>query len=415
METQALEQPDDSAMDVHLEPAASPANYVLMPFSDVDEEQIRKEWLKKKRPQKINPKRSTVQRRFMALIVNARNKQHNSESDEDEFTSSSLTELSIEASPATDNNEAIDEEPSDDDDDDEGTVDAAGEEKIDSNGYLLGGRSYICPVFRSPFRRNPDKLYILAAECCRYTGLGSSQALCNKYPSLRRYRLITREREILYDNLSLNRRVFNSPTVYMFKARPAFKEFGALLVKNGRHMVDDYCEANWQSRDAAGPVCLSGQVVANMEAYRAFKANYILVQQPTSFASTAVRSDRPPQVKMSKEMSKHFLRPFPVVGSSVELMVLVSERRQQRREFVRNLRADIESAAQPVVQPVEEPMVPKCEKAENDMDKKWDLVPIVIDDSSDGDSESNDDSESSEDSDSSKGGLEPIVIDDSSD
>ncbi|KAJ2454886.1 chromatin structure-remodeling complex subunit RSC7 [Coemansia sp. RSA 2337] len=410
METQSPLQPDDSAMDVHLEPAASSNNYVLMPFSDVDEDQIKTEWLMKKRPNKAKPKRSKVQRNFIALIAKAKYRQQNSESSDDESTNALSTELSDEANSA-DNNDIIDEEPSDDDGGDEGPVDAAGEEKVDGNGYLLGGRSYICPVFRSPCRRNPDTLYIPVAECCRYIGYGESKHLVKKHRSLRRYPLIKREREILYDNLSLNNQSFNSPAVYMVKARSAFKEFGALLVKNGRHIVDDYCEANWRSRDAYGPPCLSGQVVANMEIYRAFKANYMLVRPPTNYGSMASRLPRLPRIKMSEEMNRYFLRPFPVVGSSVELMLLVSERQQQRREFMRSLKADMQST----VQHMDEPVEPKCEKVESKIDRKLDLVPIVIDDSSEDGESSDDDDSSGDDDETSKGTLEPIVVDDSSD
>ncbi|KAJ2334425.1 hypothetical protein GGH92_008327, partial [Coemansia sp. RSA 2673] len=219
------------------------------------------------------------------------------------------------------------------------------------------------------------------------------------------------EREILYDNLSLNNQSFNSPAVYMVKARSAFKEFGALLVKNGRHIVDDYCEANWRSRDAYGPPCLSGQVVANMEIYRAFKANYMLVRPPTNYGSMASRLPRLPRIKMSEEMNRYFLRPFPVVGSSVELMLLVSERQQQRREFMRSLKADMQST----VQHMDEPVEPKCEKVESKIDRKLDLVPIVIDDSSEDGESSDDDDSSGDDDETSKGTLEPIVVDDSSD
>ncbi|KAJ2825152.1 chromatin structure-remodeling complex subunit RSC7 [Coemansia furcata] len=380
METRILEQPHDSALDVHSEPTAPQRRCVLMPFSDADVDQIVEEWLRKRKPRPAKRNPPTPQHKFMVLLAK-KAKQRTEENDEDESASSIIPGDSAseeEASPAVDNDEAIDEEPSDEDSDND-TLDADGEEKIDSNGYLLGGRSYICPVFRSPWRRNPDRLYIPATECCRFTGYPSTKKMFLKNRDLRQVRLTGSERDVLCDNLALSSRFAISRNTYMVRARSAFKVFGALLVKNGRHMVDDYCEANWQSRGEDGRLCVSGQVVANMEKYREWKANFILGRQPMNTTAVGTPPTRPPRVRMPKELIRYLTRPYPVVGSCAELMELVSERQAQRKAFRQSLQAGIT------------PTLPNGVKVEIGRDRALDTAPIVIDDSSEGGESDEDD------------------------
>ncbi|KAJ2697884.1 chromatin structure-remodeling complex subunit RSC7 [Coemansia sp. IMI 209128] len=418
MEPQPFEHPEHGAMDVYLEPAASQPRYVLMPYSDTD--QIKAQWpKKKKKPSTHRGSSRSAQSKFMALILEAKAKQLNRENGQDEpSTTTTMSDSDGETEAETEQNSADDndEVPPDDDDgdSDEDTKDLDGEEKIDRNGYLLGGRSYICPVFRSPCRRNPDMLYIPAMECCRFTGFNTPKNMFAAHKNLRQFRLTARERRILRDNLVLNNMLVDRPHVAMVRARAAFKLFGALLVKDGRHIVDDYCEANWQLRNVGGEPCVSGQVVANIDYYREFRANYALGQQPKRPVTAGSQRAKATRLKMPRELSKYLLREFPVVGSCVELMEVVAERMEERRAFTRSLRAGIM------------PTLPGSAKAESKPTISTGVELIVIDDDS-SEEESSEDEESNEDEESSEGeysseveelgkdGLKVVVIDDSSD
>ncbi|KAJ2330296.1 hypothetical protein GGI00_003779, partial [Coemansia sp. RSA 2681] len=210
------------------------------------------------------------------------NKAASDSEDMDELSDHSIAE-GIELSDGDDDG--------DDDDDDEDTLDASGETKVDANGNLLGGRSYICAVFRSPCRKNRERLYIPAIE------------------------------------------------VFMYTARSLFKVFGADLVLNGRHVVDDYCKDTWERRNECRgvPPCVPGQVVANMQAYQEWKDNFAQARPPKG-VETQRRSE-----KLSKEQLEQLKvdceHHFPVVGSWVELMDLVRAWNKHRKAVTASVRA----------------------------------------------------------------------------
>ncbi|KAJ2846087.1 hypothetical protein IWW36_004511, partial [Coemansia brasiliensis] len=152
-------------------------------------------------------------------------------------------------------------------DDEELEKDEAGEAKIDADGYLQGGREFICPIFRSPFRRNKKRQYVLTMDCCRYMGARDSYMLFKQHPRMRRVETTQEERDLLADRMMIPK-VTRFRPIALITARTAFREFGARIVKNGRYIVDDYWEEA-RRREARHP---EGTLVANMAVYQSVMA-----------------------------------------------------------------------------------------------------------------------------------------------
>ncbi|KAJ2887468.1 chromatin structure-remodeling complex subunit RSC7, partial [Coemansia aciculifera] len=290
---------------------------VILPFSDVDMDSVKKLLLRKMgRRQLVLPLKPS-KLRALHDVVNKPASDSSGDESESERSESEEVDLPEE-------------------DEDLSTLDAAGEQKIDADGYLLGGRSYICAVFRSPYRKNSSTLYIPSTEVCRFTGFRTRSDLMRRHPQdLRLVKISTREKAILLDNLIISPQWARS--LYMIPARLAFKVFGAALVLNGQHVVDDYCHRTWERRDAekGGPPYAPGQVVANMELYHEFRDNYALAQQPKAAYKHA------PSLKLNSEQLRELEaereQHFCVVGSSVELMALVRSWEKHRRAVVRSV------------------------------------------------------------------------------
>ncbi|KAJ2719291.1 hypothetical protein H4S00_003530 [Coemansia sp. D1744] len=162
-------------------------------------------------------------------------------------------------------------------DDDEAEKDTNGETKIDSNGYLQDGREFICPIFRSPFRRNTQRQYVLTMDCCRYMGARDSYMLFKQHPRMRRVETTQQERDLLADRMMIPK-VTRFRPIALITARTAFREFGARIVKNGKYVVDDYWEES-RRREARHP---EGTVVANMNVYHSVMAAHAAGVTPGS-------------------------------------------------------------------------------------------------------------------------------------
>ncbi|TYJ54575.1 hypothetical protein B9479_004804 [Cryptococcus floricola] len=119
--------------------------------------------------------------------------------------------------------------------------DPKGDTKIDECGRLLGGREYKPVTFTSTERRNPDRLYALTIDAARACGYGDSLAFLRRYPTILKLSCTAGERLKLID---LNRISGNLKhrQVTMVALRNVYKAMGAKVVKNGRHVVDDYYE-----------------------------------------------------------------------------------------------------------------------------------------------------------------------------
>ncbi|KAJ2330324.1 chromatin structure-remodeling complex subunit RSC7, partial [Coemansia sp. RSA 2681] len=164
-----------------------------------------------------------------------------------------------------------------DEDDDVDETDAAGEAKISRYGEMLGGREFICPVFRSPFRGGGRRLYVLSMDCCRFTGARDSYMLFKQHPRMRRVETTQQERDLLAERTMIPK-VTRFRPIAMITARAAFREFGARLVKDGRYIVDDYWEAA-KREEAKYP---EGTPVANMSVYRSVMAAHAAGMAPGS-------------------------------------------------------------------------------------------------------------------------------------
>ncbi|KAJ2341638.1 chromatin structure-remodeling complex subunit RSC7, partial [Coemansia sp. RSA 2671] len=174
-----------------------------------------------------------------------------------------------------DNSEAMDDDEELDDDIDK--TDEAGEAKISRYGDLLGGREFICPVFRSPFRGSGQRLFVLSMDCCRFTGARDSYMLFKQHPRMRRVETTQQERDLLAER-SMIPKVTRFRPIAMITARAAFREFGARLVKDGRYITDDYWETG-KREEAKYP---EGTLVANMSVYHNVKAAHAAGVAPGS-------------------------------------------------------------------------------------------------------------------------------------
>ncbi|KAJ2525242.1 hypothetical protein GGI11_000213 [Coemansia sp. RSA 2049] len=165
----------------------------------------------------------------------------------------------------------------DESDDDETERDAAGEAKIDADGYLQGGREFICEIFRSPFRRNKARQYVLTMDCCRYMGARDSYMLFKQHPRMKRVETTQEERNLLADKRMIPK-VTRFRPIALITARTAFREFGARIVKDGKYITDDY----WESRCRKEMKHPEGTVVADMSVYHSVQAAHAAGVTPGS-------------------------------------------------------------------------------------------------------------------------------------
>lgn len=118
--------------------------------------------------------------------------------------------------------------------------DDAGETKVDSMGYPLGGREYKCRTFRVPHRGT--KLFMLATECARVLNYRDSYLLFNKNRSLHKIIASQIEKDdlIQQDILPYS---YRSRQIAIVSARSMFRQFGSRVIVNGRRVRDDYWES----------------------------------------------------------------------------------------------------------------------------------------------------------------------------
>ncbi|KAF8337046.1 chromatin remodelling complex Rsc7/Swp82 subunit-domain-containing protein [Cantharellus anzutake] len=131
--------------------------------------------------------------------------------------------------------------------------DPKGDTKIDKLGNLLGGmllcRIFKAPAFKSPWRSNPEKQYMLSIDAARTSGFRDSLYYFRRNPTVVKLTLSQAEKEHL---ISLGRLSNNlkSRSVTMIAVRSAFKVHGSKMIKgeyvsltcDGRWVTDDYYE-----------------------------------------------------------------------------------------------------------------------------------------------------------------------------
>ncbi|OXG24836.1 chromatin structure-remodeling complex protein RSC7 [Cryptococcus neoformans Tu401-1] len=119
--------------------------------------------------------------------------------------------------------------------------DPKGDTKIDAAGRLQGDREYKLVTFTSVERRNPERIYALTIDAARACGYSDSLAFLRRYPTVLKLSCTAGERVKLIDlgRISGN---LKHRQVTMVAMRNVFKVMGSKVIKNGRHVVDDYYE-----------------------------------------------------------------------------------------------------------------------------------------------------------------------------
>lgn len=117
--------------------------------------------------------------------------------------------------------------------------DPAGEQKVDKNGYLQGGREYRCRTFTLMGRG--DRLYMLSTEPARCIGFRDSYLFFQKHKQL--FKIIVDEDE-KFDMIhrDLIPHSYKGRAIGVVTARSVFREFGARIIVGGKRVIDDYFE-----------------------------------------------------------------------------------------------------------------------------------------------------------------------------
>ncbi|GAM90577.1 hypothetical protein ANO11243_086210 [Dothideomycetidae sp. 11243] len=130
--------------------------------------------------------------------------------------------------------------------------DDEGEQKVDKDGNLQGGRDYRVRVFNITGREN--RLYMLSTEPARCTGFRDSYLFFNKHLGLFKIILSDEEKMDLIER-DVMPHSYKGRSIGVVTARSVFREFGARIVVGGRKVIDDYYEGAARSRgDIEGEV-----------------------------------------------------------------------------------------------------------------------------------------------------------------
>ena len=115
--------------------------------------------------------------------------------------------------------------------------DPEGEEMVDKNGELLGGREYRVRTFTILGREN--RLYMLSTEPARCIGFRDSYLFFQKHKNLYKIIIDDDEKRDLIER-DLIPHSYKGRAIGVVTARSVFREFGAKIVIGGKKVVDDY-------------------------------------------------------------------------------------------------------------------------------------------------------------------------------
>ena len=115
--------------------------------------------------------------------------------------------------------------------------DPEGNEKVDENGNLLGGREYRVRTFT--IMDKGDRLYMLSTEPARCCGFRDSYLFFTKHPKLYKVLINEEEKKDLIDRDVLPNS-YKGRNIGVVTARSVFREFGARIIVGGRKIIDDY-------------------------------------------------------------------------------------------------------------------------------------------------------------------------------
>jgi chromatin structure-remodeling complex protein RSC7 len=115
--------------------------------------------------------------------------------------------------------------------------DPEGEEKVDKNGNLLGGREYRVRTFT--IMNRGKKLFMLSTEPARCCGFRDSYLFFTKHMSLHKVIVEEDEKRDLIDR-DVIPHSYKGRAIGVVTARSVFREFGARIVVGGKKVIDDY-------------------------------------------------------------------------------------------------------------------------------------------------------------------------------
>lgn len=115
--------------------------------------------------------------------------------------------------------------------------DPEGDEKVDEDGNLLGGREYRVRTFTIAGR--DDRLYMLSTEPARCCGFRDSYLFFTKHPKLYKVLIGDAEKKDLIDRDVLPNS-YKGRNIGVVTARSVFREFGARIIVGGKKVIDDY-------------------------------------------------------------------------------------------------------------------------------------------------------------------------------
>lgn len=115
--------------------------------------------------------------------------------------------------------------------------DPEGEEKVDKDGILQGGREYRVRTFTITGRG--QRLYMLSTEPARCIGFRDSYLFFTKHMHLHKIIIDDDEKRDLITR-DVIPHSYKGRSIGVCTARSVFREFGAKIVVGGRKVVDDY-------------------------------------------------------------------------------------------------------------------------------------------------------------------------------
>ncbi|KAG6333448.1 hypothetical protein ID866_5638 [Astraeus odoratus] len=118
--------------------------------------------------------------------------------------------------------------------------DEKGDQKIDIDGNLLGGRRFKCSTFILP-GRHPTRQYMLAIDAARSSGFRDSLYYFRKNPLALKLGATQPEKEFLIQAGKLGAHL-KTRSVTLVTARSAYKLHGAKMIIDGCWVTDDYYE-----------------------------------------------------------------------------------------------------------------------------------------------------------------------------
>ncbi|KAF6225701.1 hypothetical protein HO133_009701 [Letharia lupina] len=115
--------------------------------------------------------------------------------------------------------------------------DSEGEEKVDVNGHLKGGREYRVRTFS--IEGKGDRLYMLSTEPARCIGFRDSYLFFQKHKQLYKIILAEEAKKDLIER-GLIPHSYKGRAIGVVTARSVFREFGARIIIGGKKITDDY-------------------------------------------------------------------------------------------------------------------------------------------------------------------------------